>query len=117
MNNIVKIESHLPAASFELDGKCWLACGANWIEVDHVYSAEELKQAWVYKKPVYDVPQKPNLKNGVSYQVVGSTGKIYEVKEKDGKWTCDCPAASFNRFNDCKRIKQVKQTQTKTNKQ
>lgn len=117
MNNIVKIESHLPAASFELDGKCWLACGANWIEVDHVYSAEELKQAWVYKKPVYDVPQKPNLKSGVSYQVVGSTGKIYEVKEKDGKWTCDCPAASFNRFNDCKHIKQVKQTQTKTNKQ
>lgn len=117
MNNIVKIESHLPAASFELDGKCWLACGANWIEVDHVYSAEELKQAWVYKKPVYDVPQKPKLKSGVSYQVVGSTGKIYEVKEKDGKWTCDCPAASFNRFNDCKHIKQVKQTQTKTNKQ
>lgn len=117
MNNIVKIESHLPAASFELDGKCWLACGANWIEVDHVYSADELKQAWVYKKPVYDVPQKPKLKSGVSYQVVGSTGKIYEVKEKDGKWTCDCPAASFNRFNDCKHIKQVKETQTKTNKQ
>lgn len=108
--NIVKIESHLPAASFELEGRCWLACGANWIEVDHVYSAEELKQAWVYKKPVYDTPQKPKTKKADRvYEVVGSTGSKYDVREKNGKWTCTCPAASFNRFNDCKHIKQVKQ--------
>ena len=105
--NIVKIESHLPAASFELDGKCWLACGANWIEVDHVYNAEELKQAWVYKKPTYDAPQKP-VKSARVYEVVGSTGSKYEVKEKDGKWTCTCPASAFNRFNECKHIKQIK---------
>jgi len=107
--SIVKIESHLPAASFELDGKFWLACGANWIEVDHVYTPEELKQAWVYKKQTYDAPIKSVATKAKSYKVVGSKGNVYTVKVKDGKWSCTCPSAAFRQFNECKHIKSLKE--------
>jgi hypothetical protein len=109
MNTIVTIESHLPAASFELEGKCWLACGANWIEVDHVYTQEELKTAWKYKPQVYAQPvKKQKTEEEKIHKVLGSTGKVYTVKLKEGKWSCNCPASEFHRHSECKHIKQVK---------
>lgn len=110
MNQIVKIESHLPAASFELDGKFWLACGAQWIEVDHVYTAEELKEAWVRKPQTYDAPiKKEPVSPPKSYEVVGSKGNTYTVTYKAGKWDCTCPSASFHRHSECKHVRSIKE--------
>jgi hypothetical protein len=43
-----------------------------------------------------------------TYQVESSKiGKFYEVKNNNGNWSCNCPAASFHR-GDCKHIKKLK---------
>lgn len=102
-----RIESHLPAISFELEGKYWIACGANWIEVDRVYSPKELSKIWVKTKPKYvavvEKPKKPK-----TYLVKGSKGVSYKVKNTNGAWSCNCPASTFRRWEECKHIKQVK---------
>lgn len=102
-----RIESHLPAISFELDGKYWIACGAQWIEVDRIYSPKELSKIWVKAKPKYvavvEKPSKPK-----TYAVKGSKGISYKVKNANGAWSCNCPASTFRRWEECKHIKQVK---------
>lgn len=108
----LRIESHLPAVSFELGDKYWIACGANWMEVDRIYSPEELKTIWVKTERKYDPPIVKKKETEKVYRVAGSKGNTYRVKQKGDVWTCDCPASSFRRWEECKHIKQIK-TKTK----
>jgi hypothetical protein len=104
----LRIESHLPAISFELGNKYWIACGANWMEVDRIYTPEELKTIWVKTDRKYDAPVKKRKSAQKVYRVAGSKGSIYRVKQSGDNWTCDCPASSFRRWEECKHIKQIK---------
>lgn len=110
MKEIVKIQSHLPPVCFEdtlESGKYWLACGGQWIEVDHLYSSEELALAWINERQPYKPVKKAKSEVKV-YEVAGSGGKIYKVKNADSKWTCNCPSSTFHRWNECKHIQKVK---------
>ena len=108
----LRIESHLPAVSFELGDKYWIACGANWMEVDRIYSPEELSKIWVKTERKYDRPKVKTKAKDKIYRVAGSKGNVYRVKQSGDSWTCNCPASSFRRWEECKHIKQVK-TKTK----
>jgi hypothetical protein len=107
MKESLKIKSHLPPASFELDGKYWIACGAQWVEVERVYSSEELKTIWVNERDEYRPIVKPaeKIKN---YKVKGSGNITYVVKNKNGNWSCNCPASTFRRGTECKHVAQIK---------
>lgn len=111
MKTLTTIKSHLPAISFELGGKYWLACGAQWIEVDHVYTQEELKKAWINERPSYMPPIPTTKQKTESYRVAGSKGKSYIVKNKSGVWSCNCPASTFRRWEECKHITAIKTKQ------
>lgn len=104
----LRIESYLPAISFELDGKYWIACGAQWMEVDRVYTPEELKKIWVKTERKVEVQPKQKVEKAKTYSVVGSKGKTYKVKHQGNSWTCNCPAATFRRWEECKHITQIK---------
>lgn len=105
----LRIESYLPAISFELDGKYWIACGAQWIEVDRVYTPAELKTIWVKTERKYDTaPARPKPTKQTVYKVLGSKGNSYTVSKKGTAWECNCPASSFRRWEECKHIKQIK---------
>lgn len=107
MKESLKIKSHLPPVSFELEGKYWIACGAKWVEVDRIYSVEELKTIWINEREEYRPTAKPaeKIKN---YKVKGSKGNTYIVKNKNGNWSCNCPASAFRRWEECKHITQIK---------
>jgi len=108
MKKLVTIKSHLPAVSFHLDGKYWLACGSQWIEVDHQYSVNELKRAWIKEEPKYNYVSAKEESKTKSYKVAGSKGKTYTVKNKGSQWSCNCPASTFRRWDECKHIKEIK---------
>ncbi len=42
--------------------------------------------------------------------VLGSTGNTYYVKRRasDSGWECTCPRANFDRFGECRHVRQVK---------
>jgi hypothetical protein len=105
----LRIESHLPAISFELEGKFWIACGAQWIEVDRVYTPKELQKIWVKTKPKYSVntvTSKPA--KTIIHKVKGSKGVTYKVKQNGDSFVCNCPASTFRRWEECKHIKEIK---------
>lgn len=100
------IKSHLPPVSFELDGKYWIACGAQWLEVDRIYTPKELQKIWINERQEYKpTPIVEKIKN---YKVIGSKGKSYIVKNKNGNWSCNCPASTFRRWEECKHITEIK---------
>lgn len=110
MKQQLRIESYLPAISFELDGKYWIACGAQWIEVDRIYTPAELKTIWVKTERTYDAPPVRKPAKQKVYTVLGSKGNSYKVTNKGTAWSCNCPASSFRRWEECKHIKQVRKT-------
>ena len=57
------------------------------------------------KEVVVTLPKKVEKQ---TFSVEGSKGKIYEVINNGGRWSCTCPAYGFSRGNDCKHIKQLK---------
>lgn len=73
-----------------------------WIEVP---MDTEMKDVTVLPKP--EVPRVEPGKNE-EWKFTGSKGNIYTVAKIDGKWSCSCPAASFQRFKDCKHVQEAK---------
>jgi hypothetical protein len=110
MKEPLKIVSHLPAVSFELEGKFWIAAGAQWIEVDRIYTPKELEKIWVKEKPKYQSTSVPKESKPKTFKVAGSKGKEYIVQNKGSQWSCNCPASTFRRWEDCKHIIQIKKT-------
>lgn len=104
----LKIKSHLPPVSFELDDKFWIACGAQWIEVKRRYTETELAKIWIKEEPKYNYVSAREQLKVKSYKVAGSKGKTYTVKNKGGNWSCNCPASTFRRWDECKHIKEIK---------
>jgi hypothetical protein len=107
MKESLKIKSHLPPISFELGERYWIACGAKWVEVDRIYSVEELKTIWINEREEYVPPAKP-ISKVETYKVKGSKGKTYTIKNNGGNWSCNCPASTFRRWEECKHVTQIK---------
>jgi hypothetical protein len=64
----------------------------------------------VNKAPSASVLEKPKKAAAInkSWKVAGSKpGTVYDVTNKNGKWSCSCPSASFHR-GDCKHVKKLK---------
>jgi len=104
----LKIVSHLPAVSFELDGKFWIAAGAQWVEVDRIYTPKELEKIWVKEQPKYQYTSTKQESKTKTYKVAGSKGKSYTIIQKGSEWSCNCPASTFRRWENCKHIKEIK---------
>ena len=112
----MQIHSLLPPTSFQsvISGQWYIVTTdpkLGWVAVDRKYSWEELKKMWVQKEfknteeKVVSLPKKVQKQ---TFSVEGSKGKVYEVVNNNGRWSCDCPAYGFGRGKDCKHITQIK---------
>lgn len=75
-----------------------------WIEVP---MDTEMKDITVLAKP--ELPREEPSED-LELQFTGSKGNLYTVARRGGGWTCTCPASSFQKFKDCKHIKEAKGT-------
>lgn len=52
------------------------------------------------------------LKEPMAWKVPSSkdVSILYEVNEDNGEWNCSCPSFAYNIGNDCKHIKDIKQS-------
>ncbi len=82
-----------------------------WHKVPEGTTREQiLMQPIVNKAPVQSFLEKPKRVQSInkSWQVAGSKpGTVYDVTNKNGKWSCNCPSANFHR-GDCKHVKKLK---------
>ena len=112
----MKIHSLLPPTSFQsvVSGQWYIVTtdpNLGWVKVDRKYSWEELVKMWVKDKfinPQESVIILPKKVEKQTFSVEGSKGKIYEVINNGGKWSCDCPAYGWGRGKECKHIIQTK---------
>lgn len=110
------INSLLPPTSFQsvISGQWYIVTTdpkLGWIEVDRKYSWEELKKMWQpkeFKNTQELVVSLPKPTQNQTFSVEGSKGKVYEVSNNGGRWSCSCPAFGFSRGKDCKHIKELK---------
>jgi hypothetical protein len=110
------ITSVLPPTSFQsvISGQWYIVTTdpkLGWVEVDRQYGWNELKEMWLkpeFKKETISVVKLPKSIKKQTFSAEGSKGKIYEVINDGGKWSCSCPAYGFSRGNGCKHINQIK---------
>ena len=110
------ISSVLPPTSFQsvITGQWYIVTTdpkLGWVEVDRKYGWEELEKMWVrteFKNTSKVIPTLPKPVKKQTFSVEGSKGKIYEVVNDGGKWSCSCPAYGFSRGNGCKHINNLK---------
>jgi hypothetical protein len=110
------ISSVLPPTSFQsvISGQWYIVTTdpkLGWVEVDRKYDWEELEKMWVmpeFKKETKSVVTLPKPVKKQTFSVEGSKGKIYEVVNDGGKWSCSCPAYGFSRGSGCKHINNLK---------
>jgi len=53
--------------------------------------------------PVVKTAPQPAIK---TYEIAGSRGNTYTVTNRNGAWSCSCPAGNFGK--DCKHVKAAK---------
>jgi hypothetical protein len=112
----MQIHSLLPPVAFQsvVSGRWFIVTTdpkLGWVEVDRKYSWEELNKMWIkdkFKNTTKEVVILPKPTPKQTFSVEGSKGKIYEVINNAGKWSCSCPAFGFSRGNGCKHITQLK---------
>lgn len=112
----MKIVSNLPPISFQsvVSGQWYIVTTGRegkWTPVDRKYEWSEIEPLWVreeFKKVENSVVSLPKKVEKQTFSVEGSKGKIYEVINNNGRWSCSCPAFGFSRGNDCKHIKELK---------
>jgi hypothetical protein len=114
----MRIQSVLPPTSFQsvLNGQWYIVTTdpkLGWVEVDRKYSWEELNKMWEkptskFKNTPKEVVKLPKSTPKQTFSVEGSKGKVYEILNDGGKWSCSCPAFGFSRGNGCKHITQIK---------
>ena len=112
------ISSVLPPTSFQsvISGQWYIVTTdpkLGWVKVDRKYSWVELEKMWTktitkFKKTEEVVVSLPKKVEKQTFSVEGSKGKIYEVINNGGRWSCSCPAYGFSRGRDCKHIKELK---------
>jgi hypothetical protein len=113
------IRSLLPPTSFQsvLNGQWYIVTTdpkLGWVEVDRQYGWKELNEMWVkteFKNTPKVIPKVSKPVKKQTFSVEGSKGKIYEIVNDGGKWSCSCPAFGFSRGNGCKHIIQIKNNQ------
>jgi hypothetical protein len=105
----MKFRSFYPPVSYKGDvsGKWYVICssdGDGWVEVGRPYTWAELKEMW--QKIEYTKKLKVSISKvkKAEYKVKGSKGKIYNVTNDGGYWSCSCPAYGFGRGKECKHI-------------
>lgn len=119
----MKIYSLLPPVAFQsVVTNQWYIVTTDpvlgWVKVDRKYSWAELKEMWVktinkFKKVEENVVLLPKSKPKQTlkpqiFSIEGSKGKIYEVVNKNGSWSCTCPSYEFSRGRECKHITSIK---------
>lgn len=82
-----------------------------WHRVPQGTTREQIQIQPIVNKPTEQVVASVIKKAAVvnkKWQVPGSkAGVVYDVTNKNGKWSCSCPSASFHR-GDCKHVKKLK---------
>ena len=112
----MKIVSNLPPVSFQsvVDGQWYIVTTGKtgkWTKVDRKYDWSEIESMWVreeFKPEQKSVVSLPKKVEKQTFSVEGSKGKVYEVVNDNGRWTCSCPAHGFGRGKDCKHIIELK---------
>jgi len=114
----MRIESLLPPVAFQsvISGQWYIVTTdpkLGWVKVDRKYSWSELEKMWTktitkFKKTEEVVVSLPKKVETQTFSVEGSKGKIYEVTNINGRWSCSCPAYGFSRGRECKHIKELK---------
>ena len=82
--------------------KTYAVSGGTWLEVPSGTTLSNVGQYMVFRG--WDRPESidPN-----SWEVRGSTGKIYTVKQSnEGTWSCTCPGYGFRRR--CKHVENAR---------
>lgn len=114
----MKIHSLLPPVAFQsvVTNQWYIVTtdpNLGWVKVDRKYSWSELEKMWTktivkFKKTEEVVVPLPKSTPKQTFSVEGSKGKIYEIINNGGRWSCSCPAFGFSRGNECKHIKQIR---------
>lgn len=82
-----------------------------WHRVPQGTTREQIQIQPIVNKPTEQVATSVIKKAAAvnkKWQVPGSkAGVVYDVTNKNGKWSCSCPSASFHR-GDCKHVKKLK---------
>lgn len=112
----MELYSTLPPISFKsvVSGQWYIITTGRqgkWLKVDRKYDWKEIETMWKpdeFIKPQEKVVILPKSTPKQTFSVEGSKGKIYEVINNNGRWSCSCPAFGFSRGNDCKHIKSLK---------
>jgi hypothetical protein len=92
MKHKYKVISHMGIAFSTIGGQKYLFPG--WIPVEDHISFNDVEHINPYA----------NVKNE-EYQITGSRGDKYTVTNRNGKFSCDCPAGKFR--GSCKHSTQV----------
>ena len=84
------------------EGKLIAACGSVWMEVPAGTNHETIGQYLLFEA----YPKPDPSKNG-SWEIPGSKGNLYKVRQRSGQWTCECVGFGFHR--KCKHITKAKE--------
>ena len=88
----IKIESHMSIAFSTIGGQKYLFPG--WIPVEDHISFDDVEVTNPYAN-----------QKSETYTITGSRGDKYTVTNRNGKFSCDCPAGKFR--GSCKHSTQV----------
>ena len=92
MKKKIKVESHMSIAFATFNGQKYLFPG--WIPVEDHISFDDVEVINPYANVKVE-----------EYQVTGTRGDKYTVTNRNGKFSCNCPAGKFRGY--CKHSKQV----------
>ncbi len=92
MSKKIKLESHMGIAFSTIGGQKYLFPG--WIPVEDHISFDDVEVINPYRNVKVE-----------EYKITGSRGNKYTVTNRNGNFSCDCPAGKFR--GACKHSTQV----------
>ena len=91
-----------PMLYTDMSGQKWAVSGQHWIEVPDTLTLDRIGEYMVVDQR-FTPTQTPDVR---TYDVQGSTGNTYTVKQDADTWTCTCPGFGWRR--KCRHITEVK---------
>lgn len=101
------VSTYAPVVIDTLQGRYAVYAGAGWYPVDDTFTEKDALDRWEKWMPE-SLPVEESIENQ-SWEVESSKkGKFYTVRYRNGHWSCNCPANTYYRGNECKHIKSTR---------